>query len=253
MRTLLLSALFSLLSCGLATADPVRLTNGEWPPYLGEQLPHKGVASRIVAEAFALQGIEVAWEFHPWARSLQLAERGKRAGSAVWLPSSEREEKFFISDPVVESGYYLFHRKGYNFDWQQVSDLQGRRLAGTRGYDYGANFQQAEAAGQLQVNRVTNDETAFRQLLAGRVDLFPMDKVVGFDMLHQHFSASERAQLSFHPKPLRSDSLHLLLSREVPGNAELIARFNQGLAQLRDSGKVAQYLLEVQQPLSLAP
>lgn len=252
MRPLLVLVL-TLLCAGPALADRVRLTNGEWPPYLGEQLAHSGVASRIVAEAFALEGIAVDWEFHPWARSLRLAEQGKRDGSAVWLSSAERESKFFISDPVVESGYYLFHRKNYVFDWQQVTDLHGRRLAGTRGYDYGAAFEQAEASGALRVNRVTSDETAFRQLLAGRIDLFPMDKVVGFDLLHQHFSAAERAQLSFHPKPLRSDSLHLLLSRQVPGNAELIARFNQGLAQLRESGKVAQYLLEIQQPLSLAP
>ncbi|MBU2254212.1 MAG: amino acid ABC transporter substrate-binding protein, partial [Gammaproteobacteria bacterium] len=65
MRALLLSALFSLFCGAFAAAESVRLTNGEWPPYLGEQLPHKGVASRTVAEAFALQGIDVAWEFHP--------------------------------------------------------------------------------------------------------------------------------------------------------------------------------------------
>lgn len=253
MRKLLTCLLCALLVSPAGAAEVVRLTNGEWPPYLGENLPHQGVASRIVAEAFALEGISVQWEFHPWARSLQLAERGMRHGSAVWLRSAERETQFFISDPVVESGYYLFHRKNYSFDWQQVSDLQGRRLVGTRGYDYGEAFQQAEASGQLRVNRVTSDETAFRQLLAGRVDLFPMDKVVGFDMLHQHFSAAERAQLSFHPKPLRSDSLHLLMSRQVAENAELIERFNRGLQQLRDSGKVAQYLLEIQRPLSLGP
>jgi polar amino acid transport system substrate-binding protein len=229
----------------------VRLTNGEWSPYLGQQLPYKGVASRIIAEAFALQGIEVDWEFYPWARSMQMAERGQRDGSAVWMRNSRREANFFISDQVVESTYYLFHRKYYSFDWSQVADLQGRRLAGTRRYDYGEAFQQAEASGQLRVNRVTNDETAFRQLIAGRVDLFPIDKVVGFNMLHLHFSAAEREQLSFHPKPLRSDSLHLLLSRKVPGNAELIVRFNQGLAQLRESGTIAQYLVDIQQPLSM--
>lgn len=249
----LLSLPLALFCCALALAEPLRLTNGEWPPYLGEQLPHQGVASRIVSEAFALQGIQVHWEFYPWARSLQLAERGQRDGSAVWLRSKEREDKFFISDPVVESSYYLFHRKGYDFAWKQVADLQGRRLVGTRGYDYGEAFQQAEASGQLQVHRVTRDEIAFRQLLAGRVDLFPMDKVVGFDMLHHHFSAAERAQLSFHPKPLRSDSLHLLLSKQVASNAALIERFNLGLKQLRDSGKITQYLLEMQQPLSLTP
>lgn len=251
MRLVLL--LCTLLFGSLQAAEPLRLTNGEWPPYLGERLPHHGVASRIVAEAFALQGIEVQWEFHPWARSLKLAEQGQRDGSAVWLYNAERAQRFHISDPVVESGYYLFHRKSRAFDWREIDDLRGLRIAGTRGYDYGAAFQQAEAAGELQVTRMTSDEQGFRQLLAGRVELFPMDKVVGFDMLYQHFSAADRARLSFHPIPLRSDSLHLLLSREVPGNAERIARFNRGLAQLRDSGKVAQYLLEIRQPLSLTP
>jgi polar amino acid transport system substrate-binding protein len=32
-----------------------------------------------------------------------------------------------------------------------------------------------------------------------------------------------------------------------------MVRFNRGLAQLRESGKVAQYLLEIQRPLSLTP
>lgn len=253
MRTLLRSLLLSLVVASGVHAETVRLTNGEWPPYLGQHLPHHGVASRIVSEAFALQGITVAWEFNPWARSLQLAQSGKRNGTAVWLNSPEREIKFFTSDPVVENGFYLFHRKDYQLDWHQVSDLQKLHLVGTRGYDYGDAFQQAEASGQLRVNRVTSDETAFRQLIAGRVDVFPVDKVVGFDTLHQYFSAADRAKLTFHPQPLRLDNLHLLMSREVPGNAELMVRFNRGLAQLRESGKVAQYLLEIQQPLSLSP
>ncbi|WP_417701571.1 substrate-binding periplasmic protein [Pseudomonas sp.] len=244
--------LLVLLFCSAQAAEQVRLTNGEWPPYLGETLPHHGVASRIVAEAFALQGVEVQWEFHPWARSLKMAEQGRRDGSAVWLANPEREQRFHISEPVVESGYYLFHRKNHAFDWNDVEDLRGLRIAGTRGYDYGEAFERAEAAGELEVARLTGDEQGLRQLLAGRVDLFPVDKVVGFDLLYQKFSAAERQRLSFHRKPLRSDSLHLLLSREVPGNAELMRRFNRGLNQLRDSGKVSQYLLEIQQPLSLS-
>lgn len=250
MRYLL--AMLTLLFGSLQAAEPVRLTNGEWPPYLGETLPHHGVASRIVAEAFALQGIEVRWEFHPWARSLKMAEQGQRHGSAVWFHSPEREQRFHISEPVLESGYYLFHRTDLVFDWSEIEDLRGLRIAVTRGFDHGEAFQRAEAAGELQVTQLTSDELGLRQLLAGRFDLFPVDKVVGFDLLHQKFSAAERQRLTFHPKPLRSASMHLLLSREVAGNAELMQRFNQGLKQLRDSGKVSQYLLEIQQPLSLS-
>lgn len=242
-----------LVGAAPALAEDVRLTNGEWPPYLGQTLPHQGIASRIVAEAFALEGVHVQWDFYPWARSMMLAQRGQRAGTAVWLRSEQRDKDFYVSDPVVDSSYYLFHRKELQLTWNDIHDLKHLRVGGANGFDYGQAFQQAEADGSLEVRRLTTEEIGLRQLLAGRLDVFPMDKTVAFDMLHQHFTAAERAQLTFSAQPLRSDTLHLMLSRAVPGNAELMARFNEGLKQLRDSGKIAQYLMEAQQPLSLAP
>jgi polar amino acid transport system substrate-binding protein len=247
----LLSLLFALLLPLAASADEVRLTNGEWSPYLGQNLPHHGVASRIVEEAFALEGIQVKWEFYPWARALRSAERGNSDGSAVWLRSPEREQAFFISEPVVDSGYYLFHRKDHPIEWKEVADLKPLRVGGAIDYDYGQAFQQAERDGTLKVKRLSNEEQGLRMLLAGRLDVFPMDKVVAFDLLHSQFSRAARSQLSFHPQPLRSDSLHLLLSKKVPGNEQRMAQFNRGLKSLQDSGKVSQYLLEIQQPLSL--
>ena len=245
--------LFALLLGSAQAADTVRLSNGEWPPYMGAALPHQGVASRIVAEAFALEGIDVQWQFHPWARSLKMAADGQSDGTAVWLPSQEREQHFYVSDPVIDASYYLFHLKTQPFDWRTLEDLRGLRLATTRGYDYGQSFHDAEAAGELQVTLVNSDEQGLRQLLAGRIDLFPLDKVVAYDLLYHHFSNEEHQRLSFHPKPLRSDSLHLLLSRKVAGNAERMVRFNHGLEQLRRSGKISRYLMNIHQPLSLTP
>ncbi|WP_435635213.1 substrate-binding periplasmic protein [Pseudomonas solani] len=251
MRTLLL--FLSLCLGGLCTAQELRLTNGEWAPYLGEKLPYQGVASRIVAEAFALEGIDVRWEFYPWARALRLAERGERDGSAVWLRNPERDQHFFVSEPVIESGYYLFHRNDLALDWQQIDDLAQLRFGATLGYDYGEAFQRAEREGRLKVQRLPSEEQGLRMLLAGRIDVFPVDKIVAIAMLQDNFTSAERARVSFHARPLRSDSLHLLLSRTDPANAERITRFNRGLARLRESGKVARYLLEAQQPLSMLP
>ena len=251
MPAILLVLLF-LLAFPVSADEEIRLTNGEWSPYLGQDLPHHGVASRIVAEAFALEGIRVHWQFYPWARALRRAESGKSDGSAVWLRSPEREQAFFISTPVVESGYYLFHRKDHPIDWKAIEDLLPLRIGGAIDYDYGPAFQQAEQDGRLRVKRLHSEKQGLRMLLAGRLDAFPMDKVVAFDMLYSQFSREEREQLSFHPLPLRSDSLHLLLSRKVPGNAERMARFNRGLKALQDSGKVSQYLLEIQLPMTLA-
>lgn len=250
MPALLLLLLF--LAFATSADERVHLTNGEWSPYLGASLPHHGVASRIVEEAFALEGIRVQWQFYPWARALHQAEQGKSDGSAIWLRSPERERVFYISDPVVQSSYYLFHRKDQPLEWRDIGDLQSLRIGGAIDYDYGLGFQQAERSGRLNVQRLGSEKQGLRMLLAGRLDAFPMDKVVAFDMLYSEFSREEREQLSFHPLPLRSDSLHLLLSRQVPGNAERMTRFNRGLKALQDSGKVGQYLLQIQQPMSLA-
>ncbi|MBC9249935.1 amino acid ABC transporter substrate-binding protein [Pseudomonas alcaligenes] len=248
----LLPLLFLAL-CSISRAETISLTNGEWSPYLGEHLPYHGVVSRIIEEAFAFEGIQVKWLFYPWPRALRTAANGNSAGTAVWRRSPEKEQIFFISDPVVDTSYYFFHRQDHPFDWQQISDLQGKRIGGAIDYNYGAAFQQAEKSGQVQMQRLSNEELALRMLLAGRLDVLPMDKVVAFDLLHSKFSAAERRQLTFHPLPLNSDTLHLLLSRKVAGNEALLQRFNLGLQKLRNSGKVAQYLLEVQQPVSLVP
>jgi polar amino acid transport system substrate-binding protein len=66
-------------------------------------------------------------------------------------------------------------------------------------------------------------------------------------------SPIERTQQCACPTQLNTVSWHFFLSREVPGNAELMVRFNRGLQELRESGKITQYLLEIQQPLSQAP
>lgn len=234
-----------------AMAEEIRLTNGEWSPYLGQRLPYNGVASRIVSEAFALEGVQVKWEFLPWARALHLAEQGQRAGTAVWLRSPDRDARFYVSEAVVSSGYSLFHRKGESLDWTRVGDLKGLRIGGTQGYDYGEDFQRAELSGELKVTRLPSEEQGLRMLLANRLDVFPIDPVVAMDLLHSRLSAAERARLAYDPKPLRSDSLHLLLSRKVPGNDALMVRFNRGLATLRTSGRIAQYLKEIHQSLSM--
>ncbi len=61
-----------ILLCGgvinVRAAETIRLTNGEWQPYLSKDAPHHGFASHIVTEAFALVGVEVEYGFFPWKR-----------------------------------------------------------------------------------------------------------------------------------------------------------------------------------------
>jgi len=238
-------ALFLLCLVQAASAhDRVRLANGEWPPYLGSDLKHYGVASRIVTDAFALGGIEVEYGFFPWLRSMMLAKQGTWDGTLVWFSSTERRKMFYVSDPVIISTYVFFHRKDMTFDWRTMEDLKGCAIGATVGYDYGEAFQKAERQGLIRVERVPTDEMNLKKLVHGRTDIFPIDREVGLSMMRKHLSEADRNRLTFHPLPLRTDPLCLLLSRKVSRNSDRIKVFNAGLRRLKEQGKVNRYLRE---------
>jgi polar amino acid transport system substrate-binding protein len=224
--------------------ETIRITNGEWPPYLSEKLKHNGLASRIVREAFELEGIQVVYDFFPWNRSLMLAQTGEWDGTAVWLRSPEREQEFYISDPVVQSTYVFFHLKKRNFSWKTLEDLKDYRIGGTFGYDYGEAFQKAEKEKRIRVERASRDELNLAKLLHERIDIFPLDINVGYTLLVNEYPPEVVSTVTVHPLALRDDPLHLLLSRKVPENKTRMEKFNSGLKKLYESGKIDQYLEE---------
>ena len=119
-----------VLTLGLAApavrADGITLTSGEWRPFLSEQLPHHSVLSRIVSEAFALEGVTVHYTFRPWARAFAEAQQGKAQGSVVWsegAPGSRRNRDFHFGDLVYEDKSSFFYRKVFPFTWTNIFEL----------------------------------------------------------------------------------------------------------------------------------
>ena len=46
------------LNLNISAREKIRLTTGEWAPYISENLEKKGLFSQITVEAFATQGVE---------------------------------------------------------------------------------------------------------------------------------------------------------------------------------------------------
>lgn len=228
----------------IAGARTVRITNGEWPPYLGARLPHGGVGLRIVSEAFKAQGIGLEHAFFPWMRSYVLANTPAFDGGALWARSPARERDFYFSDPVLQSNTAFFHLKRNAFEWHAIDDLKGYRIGVTRGYYYGPGFMGAIESAKLRTQAVSTDLLNFHKLLAGRIDAFPMDTVVGQSLLRQHFSPAEIESVAIAPKSLYSQPLHLMLRKTQPESRMLIAQFNAGLRKLKANGQYDAYLHE---------
>jgi polar amino acid transport system substrate-binding protein len=145
---------------------------------------------------------------------------------------------------VIYVTYVFFHLKSYSFNWDNIDDPQGIKIGGTFEYNYGEAFQQAEKTGKIEVQRVATDEKNFEKLLIGRIQIFPNDLDVGYDMLRKIFTPEQVQLFTHHLKPVRAEPHRLLLSKKIKRNKRMMELFNKGLKRLKASGKVEQYLAE---------
>ena len=219
----------------------IRITNGEWEPYLSQYSHEYGFASHVISEAFKLEGVTVQWGFFPWKRAYEMARVGKEwDASAVWWPTDEAKEAFLISDPVVHTSFVFFHLTSRSFAWKSMDDLKGITIGVTRGYDYGKPFMEAYKSRIFAVDEVTTDEQNFGKLLKGRIDVFPNDPIVGSAQIRNNLSAADAQRLTHHPTEFSKSTLSLIISRRAENAPQLLEKLNTGMKKLKKNGRLDQ-------------
>ena len=218
--------------------DRVTLTNGEWPPFLGKQLPHYGASTHIVSEALMKAGIEVKYEFYAWPRAYNFALQGLKDGSVIWVWTEDRDKHFYFSDSILESEDVFFYLKSANFDWQGYEDLGERIIGASSGYSYGAGFDLADRTGLIVVERVTSEAQNFMKLISGKIDLVVANYHVGWEIIRTSLPKRFRERITSHKKPVDRNSWKLILSKKVPENEERMKQFNAALIDLKKTGYV---------------
>lgn len=244
-RCFLIFFLLSLLAPSAHAGEFVRLTTGEWPPYISRDLRHNGLISRIVTQAFALEDIEVEYGFYPWKRAMDLAKTADWDGSSVWLWTEERSRDFLYSDPIIDSQEVFFHLRGANFDWEGYSDLARYEIGVTLGYSYGEEFDRQVKEGRVRVQKVATDELNFNKLLMGRIDAFVCNIEIGYFLLRAKFGPGTADLITHHPKFVTTGvPLHVIISRNNERGPDCLEAFNRGLARLKESGMYDMFVLE---------
>lgn len=252
-----ISTLCLIILCGIQVqsiqAETIRLTSGEWPPFTSEHsLKYNGLLSRIVTEAFALEGIRVEFGYFPWKRSLRLAREGKWDGSIGWaIERSDLAEDFYLSTATNSVPKALFSLKKSPVIWQTMDDLKGKQIGVTDGYFYGDMFEQAKRSGAFQTQVVTQDEHNLSKLLGGRFDAFAMELDTGLFLIHKTLTPQQAAKITYHPKLLVETFQSVVFPKKLEKSERLVKTFNRGLARLKASGKYDQYFRESRQSLYL--
>ena len=221
----------------------IRLATGEWAPYIGENLPHAGCDSWVVTEAFALEGLSVEYGFFPWARSYSLSATGKWDGTPEWADTPDHQLQHYVSaEPLSTQEWVFFYRADRPLTWETLDDLAGKTIGVTSGYFYSNAFRDLRTKGVASFVESSSDEANFRMLLAGRIDVFPMERHVGRSVVRSIFTPEEQAQLLGSSKSFAQFKPYLLLSRAVRQNEQRMELFDRGFKRLQTSGRYAEIM-----------
>jgi polar amino acid transport system substrate-binding protein len=159
---ILFICLFSTYAHGQET---IRLSISEWPPFLSNTLTDNGLYAHIVEIAFAEMGVGVEYNFQPGKRALLSAEQGKYDGT-IAASNSERQAKFYFSDPVADDCNVFFYLKKTNFKWQNENDLMNYIIGAPLGYHCLNKLEEIKKKGiELKIESVVSDIQLFHMLV----------------------------------------------------------------------------------------
>jgi polar amino acid transport system substrate-binding protein len=208
-------------------------------------LLHHGVLSRIVTEAFALEGVSVEYGFFPWKRARMNAQRGGWDGSMAWAYRRPDFVPFFLfSEPILTVPKTLFFLKSHPVKWNSIEDLRGLRIGIAAGYTYGEEFDRAAKDGVFTVEEVTRDEQNLRKLLKGRVDAVAMEIDVAFFFMQTELTPEEAGRIAHSEKLLMEAPMCAVFPKCLEKSPRLVVALNRGLARLRESGLLDTYVRE---------
>ena len=148
------------------------------------------------------------------------------------------EEYISLSDGIYDNTNVFFHLKSTQFDWTNISDLKPYYIGAALGYAYSVDFEKGEERGDFKVFRVNKEKSLIEMLLTKRIDVFPANREVGLQLIHSQAPEAFN-QFAIHPKPISLKPVNLAFKKD-PKSQLLLAKFNAGLKQLKESGRYAE-------------
>ncbi|WP_088328373.1 transporter substrate-binding domain-containing protein [Lacimicrobium sp. SS2-24] len=253
MRSNSLCALGLCLSLILSTAASSELsksvtlvTNDDYFPYAHESVPGGGWSKAIVEAVFDEMGIDTETHKLPWSRGLMWTGQGKYLGTYPYIYSAERAESFYYSVPInrVPVKLYVSRTSGIT----DPEHLHGKSLCLPHGYSKAGVYAYLTERWNMVMHRAQDGVGCFLQVEKGWSDagltngyLSEPNNLARFDM---------DSSLAILPIELDSEALHFLISKDYPNASVWVARFNNALDKITETGKRARIDAHYQQWLS---
>lgn len=239
MKTIKLIVILFFLNCfsSVLIGEEIRITIGEWSPFISEKLPHHGIVPHMISEIFKASEIKVKYGFFPWARSSEYVKAGTWHASAIWGKTDEREKYFSFSDVVYTGESVLFYHKDQPIVWTgNGDDLRGLVIGLIRGAAKSNILKEAEQKGVITYDIAGSEIETFHKLLKKRFHAIDKNKAVGLYTIQTKLSPAQQAKIGY-TKPHELWNYHLMFSKKLKENRKFLRIFNKGFQKIKASGK----------------
>ncbi|KJZ11917.1 hypothetical protein TW85_16170 [Marinomonas sp. S3726] len=216
-------------------AETLKLTTGEFPPYISSNSKQLGPLSQIVSLSFERSGYQTLIDINPWNRALKMADKGRVDATYAWSIKAERQAAFLYSKPLFIFEQRAFAINEAQLDVSSTADIGSIRLCRPQGYTLQGHSQVLVDSGVASHFSPPDVASCFHMLKANRVDIVVVDKLEGYSYVAQVFASSNDIQVL--DKVFFKYSNHLLVSKQHPKAEKLIQDFNLGLDNLIATGE----------------
>ncbi len=236
----ILFLVFIVLFSPITHADQsqiIKLTSGDWHPFLSPNLKSGGYVADIAIQAFKAVDYEVEFGYFKWSESLKLARTSNNwHGSLIWVKNDDRQKDFAYTDPIVVLSTVFFFNKSERFVWKTLDDLEGYKIAVTKSYHYGSDFHKLANQNYFTTTQVATDLEGLSLVANLEVTAFPLVREVGLYYKHTSRTKAIFEGVKFHPNPLSTKPHHIIISKRYPNAVRWAFKFNEGLKRIKENG-----------------
>lgn len=166
------------------TIDPNEITIATSPyePYIVYENGHfKGQDVDLIQKAFKDSPYKLRFQLVPWDTSLKMIESKISKILPTLSYNKERSKYITFSQPYRDESVFVFYKlKNSTCDIKKFDDLFSYSLGLVNGYSY---FDDIIESKQLKREWYNKDETLFKKLIKGHLDVIVVNLDVGMDLI----------------------------------------------------------------------
>jgi len=176
----------------------------------------------------------------PWRRATAEVEEGRLSGGFPLLRFPEREQIFYFMGPICDTDYAIVAGKDNTFEFHEPKDLSGH-LIGVYGPSGTSHVLDRTISGVPSVNIEVelNNLTVLKKLSVGRYGAKGLG-LINRDVA-QYLIAQYHVENVHFAGDVQRGKYYIGLSRKSV-SPEVVVRFGQALAELKQSGELAALL-----------